>query len=218
VPIDIVPNGIPRFEDIPLDLPAQTAAPDGFPVILFIGHLGYEPNVDAEQGPGALDVGLRRHLARGWVDGDDLLAVDEPDDPAGLRRRGHEGRGGKRAGQMMITYEWSDWRNAVFWWIQSVYIRPEFRRKGIYRRLYDFVKQRAKAQGGVCGFRLYVEKENAGAQKTYAALGMAESFAVGLGGRRRRCPLLFLQFNDLLLQIRDHFLHLFYGGLQLLQL
>ena len=49
VPIDIVPNGIPRFEDIPPDLPAQTAAPDGFPVILFIGHLGYEPNIDAVQ-------------------------------------------------------------------------------------------------------------------------------------------------------------------------
>jgi ribosomal protein S18 acetylase RimI-like enzyme len=86
--------------------------------------------------------------------------------------------GGELAGSLMITFEWSDWRNAIYWWIQSVYIRPEFRRQGIYRRLYGFVKQRAKAEGGVCGFRLYVEKENAGAQKTYAALGMAESHYV----------------------------------------
>jgi ribosomal protein S18 acetylase RimI-like enzyme len=86
--------------------------------------------------------------------------------------------GGELAGSLMITFEWSDWRNAIYWWIQSVYIGPEFRRRGIYRRLYDFVKQRAKAEGGVCGFRLYVEKENVGAQKTYAALGMAESHYV----------------------------------------
>jgi ribosomal protein S18 acetylase RimI-like enzyme len=80
-------------------------------------------------------------------------------------------------GSLMVTYEWSDWRNGLFWWIQSVYIKPEFRRRGIYRRLYDFVKEQATAQD-VCGFRLYVEKENRIAQRTYEQLGMSESHYV----------------------------------------
>ena len=78
-------------------------------------------------------------------------------------------------GSLMITYEWSDWRNGVFWWIQSVYVRPEFRGKGIYRALHAHVRTMAKAAGGVCGFRLYVEKENAAAQETYRRLGMHET-------------------------------------------
>lgn len=80
-------------------------------------------------------------------------------------------------GSLMVTYEWSDWRNGLFWWIQSVYIKPEFRRRSIYRRLYEFVKVKAAAQG-VCGFRLYVEKENRIAQQTYEQLGMTESHYV----------------------------------------
>jgi ribosomal protein S18 acetylase RimI-like enzyme len=76
---------------------------------------------------------------------------------------------------LMITFEWSDWRNAVFWWIQSVYVTPAFRRRGLYRRLYDFVRDRARHEGGVCGFRLYVEKNNRAAQQTYESLGMGES-------------------------------------------
>ncbi len=82
---------------------------------------------------------------------------------------------GRIAAGLMITFEWSDWRNAVFWWIQSVYVRPEFRRQGIYRRLYQFVRQQAAAAGNVCGFRLYVEKQNVVAQKVYESLGMTES-------------------------------------------
>ncbi|MDQ3684748.1 MAG: GNAT family N-acetyltransferase [Acidobacteriota bacterium] len=77
-------------------------------------------------------------------------------------------------GSLMVTYEWSDWRDAVFWWIQSVYVVPEFRRRGIYRRLYEFVKNKA-AEGNVCGFRLYVEQENVAAQRTYERLVMAEA-------------------------------------------
>jgi GNAT superfamily N-acetyltransferase len=57
---------------------------------------------------------------------------------------------GQVAGQMMITYEWSDWRNAVFWWIQSVYVEPAWRRKGVFRGLYRHALDRARAQGGVC--------------------------------------------------------------------
>lgn len=83
--------------------------------------------------------------------------------------------GGRIVGQLMITYEWSDWRNGVFWWIQSVYVRPEFRGKGVYRALHAHVKTMAKNAGGVCGFRLYVEKENAAAQATYKRLGMHET-------------------------------------------
>ena len=82
---------------------------------------------------------------------------------------------GKVVGSLMVTMEWSDWRNGLFWWIQSVYIVPSQRRKGIYRRLYEFVKARAAEDVGVCGFRLYVEKENEVAQRTYEALGMEET-------------------------------------------
>ncbi len=80
------------------------------------------------------------------------------------------------AGSLMVTTEWSDWRNGVFWWVQSVYIRPEFRRQGIYRSLYEHVKQLAAEAGDVCGFRLYVEKENRVAQQTYEKLGMKETY------------------------------------------
>jgi ribosomal protein S18 acetylase RimI-like enzyme len=82
---------------------------------------------------------------------------------------------GNVVGGLLITYEWSDWRNNWFWWIQSVYILPEFRGKSIYRAMYAFVKQLAEKRGGVCGFRLYVEKENVHAQKVYEQLGMHES-------------------------------------------
>lgn len=78
-------------------------------------------------------------------------------------------------GSLMITYEWSDWRNGLFWWIQSVYVVPEFRRTGVYRAMYSKVKEMAAGQSGICGFRLYVEKENTIAQKTYRDLGMAET-------------------------------------------
>jgi ribosomal protein S18 acetylase RimI-like enzyme len=78
-------------------------------------------------------------------------------------------------GGLMVTYEWSDWRNGWFWWIQSVYILPSFRGKGVYRMLYDFVKAKAAREENVCGFRLYVERENANAQRVYEKLGMKAS-------------------------------------------
>ena len=79
-------------------------------------------------------------------------------------------------GQLAITFEWSDWRNGWFWWIQSVYILPKYRGKSIYSQLYDFVKRQASMQGNVCGFRLYVEKENEHAQAVYKKLGMEETY------------------------------------------
>ncbi len=79
------------------------------------------------------------------------------------------------AGQMMITFEWSDWRNGVFWWIQSVYVRPECRRQGVFQGLYRHVEAQARAAGNVCGLRLYVERHNERAQRTYRRLGMKET-------------------------------------------
>ena len=83
--------------------------------------------------------------------------------------------GGSIIGGLMVTFEWSDWRAAWFWWIQSVYIRPEARGQRIYSKLYDFVKLQAAANGDVCGFRLYVETGNAHAQKVYESVGMEAS-------------------------------------------
>ena len=78
-------------------------------------------------------------------------------------------------GQMMITFEWSDWRNGTFWWIQSVYVHPEYRRRGIFSRLHRHVLEEARKLGTVCGLRLYVEKENRQAQRTYQRLGMQKA-------------------------------------------
>jgi GNAT superfamily N-acetyltransferase len=80
---------------------------------------------------------------------------------------------GDVVGQLMVTYEWSDWRNGVFWWIQSVFIRDDCRRKGIFSALHRHVETLARSAGDVCGIRLYVERENRRARKTYEALGMA---------------------------------------------
>lgn len=79
---------------------------------------------------------------------------------------------GEVAAQTLITYEWSDWRNGVFWWIQSVYVKPEFRGQGVFTRIYEHVAGLARASGNVCGLRLYVEHENERAQRTYERLGM----------------------------------------------
>jgi ribosomal protein S18 acetylase RimI-like enzyme len=81
---------------------------------------------------------------------------------------------GKLVGQIMVTYEWSDWRNGKLWWIQSVYIHPDYRRAGIFSALYHHVESLAKSVDGVRGLRLYVENDNKRAQKTYEALGMVD--------------------------------------------
>lgn len=78
-------------------------------------------------------------------------------------------------GCLLVTFEWSDWRDSWFWWIQSVYVRADFRGRGVYRKLYDWVKTEAKTRKNVCGIRLYVEKENRVAQNVYQKLGMEET-------------------------------------------
>jgi len=84
-------------------------------------------------------------------------------------------RDGRPVGQLMITYEWSDWRNGNFWWIQSVYVLPEARRQGVFRKMFDHVEQLAKADATVCGIRLYVERENARALATYRHCGLEDA-------------------------------------------
>jgi GNAT superfamily N-acetyltransferase len=78
------------------------------------------------------------------------------------------------AGQLMVTLEWSDWRNGPVWWIQSVYVAPAHRRRGVYRMLHEHVRDAGRAHGAV-GLRLYVDRDNLTAQNTYGVLGMNES-------------------------------------------
>jgi ribosomal protein S18 acetylase RimI-like enzyme len=81
-------------------------------------------------------------------------------------------RDGTIVGQLLITLEWSDWRDGWFWWIQSVYVAPAARRQGVYSALYKQVEAEARRRSDVCGIRLYVEQENTRAQRVYERLGM----------------------------------------------
>ena len=82
---------------------------------------------------------------------------------------------GRVLGQMQITYEFSDWRNGWFWWIQGVYVQADARGRGVFRALYHHVYEAARRDPQVIGLRLYVEKENHAAQRTYFNLGMKET-------------------------------------------
>ena len=79
---------------------------------------------------------------------------------------------GRVIASLLITYEWSDWRNRNVWWFQSVYVVPEYRRQGIFRKMYGHIRQLAEEQD-IAGLRLYVDTKNTRAQKTYEALGMS---------------------------------------------
>ena len=76
---------------------------------------------------------------------------------------------------MMVTFEWSDWRNGWFWWVQSVYVRADAPRGGVFRALYREIERRAAADPKVIGLRLYFERDNTRAQATYRALGMTDT-------------------------------------------
>jgi GNAT superfamily N-acetyltransferase len=82
---------------------------------------------------------------------------------------------GAVVGQMAVTREWSDWRNGWFWWIQSVYVRADARRRGVFRTLFDHVRQAASSDPEVIGLRLYVDRDNHAAQQTYLRLGLIET-------------------------------------------
>ena len=94
------------------------------------------------------------------------------DDARGRYHVAHDGD--EVIGQIMHTREWSDWRDGDIWWIQSVYVRADRRRHGVFRALYAHLKAEAATHPRVVGLRLYVERENAAARATYAGLGMTE--------------------------------------------
>jgi GNAT superfamily N-acetyltransferase len=76
-------------------------------------------------------------------------------------------------GQLMVTYEWSDWRNSVFWWLQSVYVHPAWRRQGVYRAMHQHIIAQAKGNPSICGIRLYVERRNHTAKAAYQRVGLS---------------------------------------------
>ena len=80
--------------------------------------------------------------------------------------------GGTVIAGLLVTYEWSDWRAGNFWWVQSVFVDSGWRRRGVYRAMYEKVCQMASSHDGVCGLRLYVDQDNEAAQRTYESLGM----------------------------------------------
>jgi ribosomal protein S18 acetylase RimI-like enzyme len=84
-------------------------------------------------------------------------------------------RAGEVVGQMMVTFEWSDWRNGWFWWIQSVYVHESARRAGVFRALYRAIEAEAAADPAVIGLRLYYDHSNSRAHATYRSLGMADT-------------------------------------------
>lgn len=95
-------------------------------------------------------------------------------DPRRARYFVADGVDGRPAGSLMLTTEWSDWRNGDWWWIQSVYVEPRHRRGGLYTALHRHVEQVARATPGVLGLRLYVERDNHAALATYARMGMGD--------------------------------------------
>ena len=82
---------------------------------------------------------------------------------------------GQAVGQLLITTEWSDWRNGDFWWIQSVYVHADYRRQGVYRTLHNHVLAEARLRPDVCGLRLYVDRDNQRAQSVYTSLEMRQA-------------------------------------------
>ncbi len=82
---------------------------------------------------------------------------------------------GRIIGQIMHTREWSDWRNGDIWWLQSVYVHEDFRRRGVFRSLVEHLRAEAQSSPSVVGIRLYVEENNERAAVTYDRLGLPEA-------------------------------------------
>lgn len=137
----------------------RRATPADIPLLAGFNRAIARETEDFELKPEIITAGVTNFLARPEL-GFYLVAETEADGAAAV------------IGSLMITTEWSDWRNSVFWWIQSVYVVAGYRRQGVYRGLYEHVKQLAADTPDVCGFRLYVERENEIAQATYRSLGM----------------------------------------------
>jgi ribosomal protein S18 acetylase RimI-like enzyme len=136
----------------------RQAGPADATVVVEFNRLLAEESEGKVLDPGQLGPGVAAVLADP-VKGLYFLAEDE----------------GLIVGQIGLTFEFSDWRNGWFWWIQSVYVRPEARRRGVFRTLYRHVQRMAQQDPGVVGLRLYVEEANVAAQETYLNLGMTRT-------------------------------------------
>lgn len=104
-----------------------------------------------------------------------LALLDAPERGFFIVAEIQDGDRPRLVGQLMVTFEWSDWRNGVFWWVQSVYVEPASRRQGVYRTLHAAIVEKATANPQVCGLRLYVERNNHEAQTVYQRVGLAPS-------------------------------------------
>jgi len=125
------------------------------------------------------DVIVRFNAALAWES--EAKALDEPVLRAGVRAvlaDPHKGlytvaeSGGAVVGQLSVTFEYSDWRNGWYWWLQSVYVDAAARRQGVFRALFDHLKATALADPTVIGLRLYMEDDNRAAEATYLGVGM----------------------------------------------
>lgn len=139
-----------------IDYQVRTARPEDWPVIV-----EFNRRLAAETEDTDLDVEL---LTAGVQ-----AALGDPDNKA---RYFVASDGERVVGQLMHTWEWSDWRNGMIWWLQSVYVDPEHRGRGVFRRLYEHVEQLAENDSGVVGIRLYIETENAAARAVYEKMGL----------------------------------------------
>ena len=141
-----------------MPLTIRPAGPADTTVVIEFNRLLAEETEGKSLDPGQLGPGVAAVLADP-VKGLYFLAEDQ----------------GRTVGQIGLTFEFSDWRNGWFWWIQSVYVRPEARRQGVFRALYRHVQQMAQKDAAVVGLRLYVEEANRAAQETYFNLGMTRT-------------------------------------------
>ncbi len=116
-----------------------------------------------------------RHLDRDRLHNGTIALLHSPDRGFFLVAELEQADDRRLLGQLMITYEWSDWRNGAFWWIQSVYVDPAWRRQNVFRRMHESVMATAKTSPNVCGVRLYVEKNNDLAQAVYRKVGLTPS-------------------------------------------
>jgi GNAT superfamily N-acetyltransferase len=137
----------------------RSATPDDAPVVIDFNCRLAQESEGKTLDPTLINPGVRAALA----DPNKALYFVAVDDNSHI------------VGQMMITFEWSDWRNGWFWWIQSVYVKPEARRRGVFRALYEHVRAEAARRTDVIGLRLYVDNDNVHAQQTYLRLGMVRS-------------------------------------------
>jgi len=141
-----------------MPLTVRPAAPADVPAIAEYNRRLARETEHTELDPATVTAGVAAAVADAPGKGPYFLACDGDD----------------VVGQMQVTFEWSDWRNGWFWWVQSVYVRADYRGRGVFRTLYDHVRRQARQAGNVIGVRLYVERDNRTAQETYRRLGMSE--------------------------------------------